>query len=365
MLQVNNFSDLEQYIEAVEAAMPLDAMILAFKHDDSTGSKDYWDRRKTRQFINLNWWLALGGFLPTKLRQQLEAGRVVRCGDVPAWCEEDGLNLPDIEDVIESGESTLMGLHVVGSLAKSSIFPDYQAVANFKSRYKITEWNTTTMFSASLRRAEVTQEVLNNFLTNIGAKRLEDGRWSFLFKTYNELTLEWDEEHNTYIVGVDDDEKELKRFFYLNNVAIADEPHKMALLVVGYLLASFKSTELTGRFAFLSSAFVDDVYVGFTHDILEQFRRNKCGVLQMFINDKTHLPTMQDGGDIVVAASAFESRGHAVFMHKGAKYIVIDAECAGFSRNNGNTYVAWYADKEAKLTGRNLFSVATALEWVD
>lgn len=358
-------TDIEAFISNVEAEYPIDALVLAFKDDDSTGNKDYWENRKSRQFINLCWWLALDGFFPSDLRRAIEEGKVIRCGNVPAWVEdEDGLNVPDLEDVMDTPEA-LHGMHVIGDLAASQMFTSYQDVANFRSRYKIKEWNTTRIFNATLSEAEVTQEVLHNFLTNTGFKLLEDGRWSFLFKSYSEVTLEWDEEHDTYIVGVNDDEKELKQFFFLNNVAISKEPHKMALLVVGYLLASFKETELTGRFAFLSAAFVDEVYVGFSHDILEQFRRNKCGIVQMHIKPRNFLPIMENGGDLVSAASEFERLGHSVFMHKGGKYIVVDAECAGFSRINGHTHVAWYADKEAKLTGRNLFSVATAAEWVD
>lgn len=366
---INN--DLEAFIQSVESALPIDAKVLAFKNDDPEGSKCFWDRKKSRQFVLLNWYLALGGFFPTELRTALESGKVARCGKVPAWVEdeEDGLNIPEFDDILDlNNTEPLHDLHVIGDLSKSEYFAaaDNNTLSRFKGRYNIKEWTVTKIFNHRLEEAEVTQQELYNFLENIGAEFIEEeNRWSYLFKTYSEVTLEWDETNNTYILSVNEDEKELRRFLHLNGLVLANQPHKVALLILGYLLSSFQETDLTGRHAFLSEVYVDEVYVGFTHDILEQFRRNKCGTLGLHISEKNFLPTIENRKDYVLAASDYQSLGYSVFMHKGAKYIVVEAECCGFARIENETFVAWYADKEAKLTGRNLFSVATAAEYID
>ena len=89
----------------------------------------------------------------------------------------------------------------------------------------------------------------------------------------------------------------------------------------------------------------------------------KMGALSLGLRGLIPTLVMSKDGDLISGAEAYEAQGFSVFMHKGGKYIVVDAEHMGFARIEEKTFIAWKADKHVKYTGRMLSGVPTAAEY--
>lgn len=335
-----------------------DFTILGFNGDDPTGASDMWEMPKSRYFKNLCHFLALGGFLPKSLKKAHTGNRLYIWGEDYAWAGIEGVNLPEVqkESTIEWGTAII--------LAKPE---------SFRSKEK-REWkeaiekkgcrfiSLNQLYCEKVAEAATTEADLINYITNVGGKLNSEGWWEIKFKRYTLVEVKFHEGTWYYREGTQ--EFELRNYHTIGGL-VPQSKHAVMLMVLNYLLTSKTEEDLRGRRAFMSNVFVDNIYVGYSHKLLDKFNANKCGTLLAGLGANTLMPVLAKDGNLVCAAKAYEALGYSVFMHKGAKYIVVSAECAGFARQGNKTYVGWHADKQAKLTGRNLFSVPTAGLYVD
>lgn len=335
-----------------------DFTILSFNGEDPTGAQDMWENPKSRFLKNLCHFLALGGFLPESVKKARAENRLYVWGEDYAWAGNEGLSLPEVQQ-----ESQINWVDAV-ILAKPE---------SFRSKVK-REWkeameakgcrfiSLNELYSMKVAEASTSEEDLINYIKNVGGKLSAENWWEIKFKKYTLVEIKLHEGTWYYREGT---QEFVLRNYHTVGGLVPNSKHAVMLAVLNYLLTSKNEEDLRGRRAYMSNVFVDNIYVGYSHKLLDKFNANKCGTLLAGLGVNTLMPVLAKDGNLVRAAKAYEAIGCSVFMHKGAKYIVVGAECAGFARQENKTFVGWHADKQAKLTGRNLFSVPTAGLYID
>lgn len=335
-----------------------DFTILSFNGEDPTGAKNMWENPKSRFFKNLCHFAALGGFLSTIAVEARQNGQLFVWQDDFPWAGSEGINLPSVS---MSDDSLLVKDSVL--IHKSSFTKkEAREWKERKEKEGVVFMSHNQLYCAKVAESKIDEEGVTTYIQNLGGKFV-DGWWQIKFKKFTTLEVKFQD--GTWIYREGNQELVLRRYHTIGG-QVPQSPNAIMLIVLNYLLTSRNEEDLRGRRAFLSNVFIDPIFVGYSHRLLDRFNGNKCGTLLGGVSAKTLMPVIVKDGNLVAAAKAYEAKGMSVFMHKGAKYIVVEAECAGFARSEeGKTFVAWHADKQAKLTGRNLFSVPTAGEYVD
>jgi hypothetical protein len=299
----------------------------------------------------LFWNNVIGGIFPDYIKVAAEEGRLFQHGL--------DLDLPGIECITNAADSIVLHKSMPNKLQKQLV----------KTWVKVRTLGELQV--EKVQESVVTPKMIKEYLVSIGAKYNPDhsitgiqcgmdwglrkvaGDWQFTLNGG-----EWNTFH---------------RYAAINGVAEINI-EKVVALFMSYLLASREAKQLTGKAAFCQFLFVDPVNVGFDHSLYSEYRKNKVSMIMLtpIYDGRTFKP----GCPVKIAASnhcllraveSFEQKGLSVFMQKMGKYIVADAAMVGFHRNmeTGAYSVAWKADKLPKLTGRALFTVPTALEWVE
>lgn len=343
----------EAFLAEFAELYPVDYAALRYIDQDEEGLDDYVTRRKSRHWRKMAFYAAIGGFIPEMVSKE----RVYYwdCEKQYAWAGEvgDAINEEDIADGLR-GVNILVPEGALSTLEKQLL----------RNAGCLT-WSLSDLITVKLSEIVDTFAYENtvNYLHNLGAKYIEEEEgWSFTIGRYAEVFVKYQDDH--WYIDDGSMESEVKEYVCLNNTSMHNK-HLNVVIGLFYILSGMRESDVKGRKAFSPFMFVDEIHVGFTHDILDTANRHKVGMVDFGLKGRNFLPELGKGSDLVAAAAMYEARGWSVFMHKGGKYIIVHAECIGFARINNATYVAWYADKEAKLTGRNLFTVATAAEWID
>lgn len=323
--------------------------------EDQTGCSELWDTAKSRYFRNLCHFLTLGGILPSFAVNAHKKGKLFTWNGGFAWAEE-------VLGLAVAKETEYSNLQDAVVIYKHLNKEEKEAAELLKERYGVRFLTINELYCHKVAETNVTEEQLVAYIQNMGGKLSADGWWQIKFKRYTLLEVKF--ENGSWVYREGTQELHLRRFHSLSGL-VPKSSHAVMLVVLNYLLTSKNEEDLRGRRAFMSNVFVDPIHVGYSHKLLDKFVENKLGAIRLGLNQNNWMPALCKDGDLVTAAKAYENAGYSVFMHKGAKYVVVQAECAGFARQEGKTFVAWHADKQAKLTGRNLFSVPTAGLYVE
>ncbi len=350
----------EEFIAELTAMMPTDMKVISFNGEDPTGMADFWENYNSRHFKNLCFFNAIGGILPSALIEAIDNGNVYTFEGGYEWCGEEGLAIPEFDNSIKHKLDEILVI-CDRSKVKSK---DKKILLAALEEQGLKVLSLNDIYAMKIAEAIVEKQDFITYLENIGAK-LVNGVWTIKFKKYTQILLEFDKETNLWSFHEGTQKLELRSFYGVNNKPMYACPHKIALLVLNFLITSFDEQDLKGRKAYMGGVFTDITSVGFEHKLLHHFKNHKVGMLLVGCKTNNFLPQLIQGGNMIQLAKAYEALGFSVFMHKGAKYIVVEAEMTGFARNNGKTQVAWAADKAAKLTGRALWNVPTAAEYVD
>lgn len=349
----------EVFVSEATKLMELDMKVLAFKGDDSTGISEYWDNSRHRYFRNLCYFVALGGVLSTQFKQALAEKRLYSYEGYD-WCDKEGLDLPKLDPSKNLDWENTFVICDYNKLKSK----DKRELLTILVTKGLTVLTLNNIYAAKVAESIVTEEDFVTYLRNIGAKYVS-GCWEVKFKKYTVLKLEFDKDNNCWVYHEGTQQLKFRNFYAINGQPIYNSPHKIALLALNYLLTAFDETDLKGRRAYMAGVFVDIISVGYEHKLLDKFNRNKVGHLKIGVKSNNWLPLIIEDGDMLQAAIQYEKLGFSVFMHKGAKYITVDAGMTGFGRKDDKTQVAWFADKQAKLTGRALWNVPSAAEYID
>lgn len=347
----NHEEPIEAFVQSFAEKYPVDYKILSYIDQDNTGLEDHLTRQGNRHWRKFCFYAAIGGLLPIAIKDN----------DFYYW-DNESAHPWSAECASPIDQSHLAeGVRKVNVLVNNISKEENKLLVAAGCR-KVT---LTDLITAKLSEAVewFTYEDTVNYLHNIGAKYIkEDECWSISIGRYAEVLVRYHEDH--WYLDDGSEEDELKEFVCVNTMSMHNK-HLNVVFALFYILSGLRENEVKGRKAYSPFLFVDKVYVGFTHDIYETARRHKVGIAGFTVKARNFFPELGNSSAIVEASRLYEGMGWSVFMQKGAKYIIVHAECVGFARIEGRTHVAWYADKEAKLTGRNLFTVATALEWVE
>lgn len=363
MFNYNHNLPCEDFIAQFAELFPRDYKALRYINEDDTGLDNLADKWSRRHWRKICFYAEIQGLFPQFV---IAADGVLypfagkplyywECNKQYAWAESvaEPIESDDLTEL--KGELILVPYETLSSKDKELLLSTGAILVNLTDLITAKLAETTQWF---------TYENVINYLTNLKARYIEEERgWSVIIGRYTEVIVKYQNNHWLIDDG-SGQESEVRKYLCLNYISCHNE-HLNVVIALFYILSGMREQEVKGRKAFSPFLFVDEVHVGFTHDILETARRHKVGVVDFGLKGDNFLPVMGKGGSLVTAAAMYESMEWSVFMHKGAQYIIVHAECVGFSRVNGSTCVAWYADKEAKLTGRNLFTVATAAEWID
>jgi hypothetical protein len=214
----------------------------------------------------------------------------------------------------------------------------------------------------SLGETEVTHEDFEWLVRSLGGKTAGKSSYTLRVSKWLEVKLQWLGKEGVWSYEEDGTVQKKTRRFYTINGAPAD-CHKALTCGLAYFINASGEQDYKGRRAFLPSLFQDEISVGYSHPLLNEMVPNKMGALSLGLRGLIPALVMAKDGNLIPGAEAYEALGYSVFMHKGGKYIVIDAEHMGFARIDGKTFVAWKADKHVKYTGRMLSGVPTAAEY--
>jgi len=224
--------------------------------------------------------------------------------------------------------------------------------------------NLPSMVSSAIVSAQVTHDDLRDFLLNIGA-RPQGGKL-----VGNNRQVEWaiSKKDGDYLLHWGKRIRTFRSYFALHGVGLHDGV-KLALIAMGSILSGQDAVAIRRGVKELSCLWVDEVTVGWSSSLYDEFLRHKVALLSLTARMSdfgTSIALKEDKPSMLQAAASYDAAGMSVFMHKGAGYIIADASMVGFHRNeDGAVSVAWKADKYAKLTGRALFCVPTAAEYIE
>lgn len=353
---------------------PLELKILYYFGEDATGGYDHLvSLQKRSQFYkNICYFAALGGFLPKSVMDALQNNIHPVEDKMPLdeqviytwsakysypWATEV-LGLEDVSEeltALKEGNIVLIKPNKYGKFDKKT-----KKLIKLLSSKGVIFKTLTDLYCEKLTEAEITAADISTYLHNLGAKEISPNKWELKVVKRLALDLEYDPDLDNWILWEGTQKLYLRNFHAFNGEIPATQKHTAFITVINYLITGLGVDTFKGRKAFLSDVFEDITYVGYSHKLLNKFKANKLGNLAVEMTPNKCLPIVSKSRDLLTSAGSYEEAGHSVFLHKGAKYCVIDAECAFFSRQEGMTNVAWQSDKRSKLTGRNLFSVATA-----
>ena len=249
------------------------------------------------------------------------------------------------------------------------------------------------LHAQSIANAVITEKEVNRFLVCMGAKRdMETGEYTLSPRKYVSFKIKFLEEEGVWSYREDDGRVLKTRLFYGINGLAPKTNHAVFLMALSYLVQGSNYQNIKGRRAFLGNLFQDEVTVGWSHPILDEFLPRKLGTLQVGVNHSTWLLDVAQDSDYMSVLEAYNQKGYSSFVHKGGKYAVIEAECTGFSvlpkniddlvqqyaddeeglrqavmaaketmsPEDMDTFIGWLADKLPKYTGRALWLVPSA-----
>ena len=249
------------------------------------------------------------------------------------------------------------------------------------------------LHAQSIANADITEKDVVRFLLSMGAKRdMTTGEYNLSPRKYVSFKIKFLTEEGVWSYREDDGRVLKTRLFYGVNGLAPKSSHAIFLMALSYLVQGSNYQNIKGRRAFLANLFQDEVTVGWSHPILDQFIPRKLGTLQVGVNHATWLLDVAKDSDFMSVLEAYDAKGYSSFVHKGGKYAVIEAECTGFSVLPKNidelvkqyaddeeglraavmaakeslspkdmeTFIGWLADKLPKYTGRALWLVPSA-----
>ena len=249
------------------------------------------------------------------------------------------------------------------------------------------------LHAQSIANADITEKDVVRFLLSMGAKRdMKTGEYTLSPRKYVSFKIKFLTEEGVWSYREDDGRVLKTRLFYGVNGLAPKSSHAVFLMALSYLVQGSNYQQIKGRRAFLANLFQDEVTVGWSHPILDQFIPRKLGTLQVGVNHATWLLDVAKDSDFMSVLEAYDAKGYSSFVHKGGKYAVIEAECTGFSVLPKNidslvkqyaddeeglraavmaakeslspedmeTFIGWLADKLPKYTGRALWLVPSA-----
>lgn len=249
------------------------------------------------------------------------------------------------------------------------------------------------LHAGAIAHADITEKDVIRFLLNMGAKRdTTTGEYNLSPRKYVSFKIKFLNDEGVWSYREDDGRVLKTRLFYGVNGLAPKSSHAVFLMALSYLVQGSNYQQIKGRRAFLGNLFQDEVTVGWSHPILDQFIPRKLGTLQVGINHATWLLDVAKDADFMSVLEAYDAKGYSSFVHKGGKYAVIEAECTGFSvlpknidslvqqyaddeeglraavmaaketlsPSDMETFIGWLADKLPKYTGRALWLVPSA-----
>lgn len=358
-----------EYLDAVKNYLPAwDWEILCYRSEDPLGSYDMWDSPRNRFFRSLAHFVSLGGIIPQSMYKANRENKLFVWSDadsfgwtshLPRANEAGEWETQEEGDKVFKPSSNLQNATIIYKKLSAS---ERKLLNKLQTQFNFKLVNLNDIYAEKVAESNVTEENLVSYIKNIKGKMNENGWWVIKFKRYTTIEVKFQDGVWHYREGTQD-------LVLRNYHAISGKPpvsqHAVMLAVLNYLMTSRTEEDLRGRRAFMSNVFVDKIYVGYSHKLLDKANANKVGCIALGCSEKNHFTVLAKDNNLVRAAKAYEDLGYSVFMHKGGKYIVVEAECVGFTRNEDKTQVGWYADKHAKLTGRALFMVATAAEYIE
>jgi hypothetical protein len=214
----------------------------------------------------------------------------------------------------------------------------------------------------SIGETSIGQADLEWLIQTLGGKVAGKGAFTLRVSKWLEVKLQFKEKEGVWTYEEDGTVQKKTRLYYTINGQPADT-HKALACGLAYFMNASGEQDYKGRRAFLPSLFQDEISVGYSHPLLDAMLPHKMGALSLGLRGLIPTLVMSKDGDLISGAEAYEAQGFSVFMHKGGKYIVIDAEHMGFARIEEKTFIAWKADKHVKYTGRMLSGVPTAAEY--
>lgn len=399
---VNLLTDNDQldgWLDKVQGVMnPIDWEVLQWRLDERDMRESY-GLYKSKFFLSLVYY-GLVGLFPEWFRRKMQEGRVSVFEQNPeapcfGWATAfpsmgvytvESMDLEGTEPPNLHGHTVLVQLPLRGKAAKT-------VAAIMKGGAKVT--TLADLHGEAVRKAEITPGHVHALLRNMGGTRNDQGWWEVKPFKYFSLRVKYEEGEAVWLYREGDGQVRKSRLYYGMNGGAVASSHAAFLVALMYILAGGNYKTAQGRRAFLGNVFQDEVTVGWSHPILDQFLPRKLGTLQLSVNPYIWTVDVGKDPDFMTVLQEYASQGYSSFVHKGGKYAVIEAECTGFSYlppnledlvkqaegdetklrqlileakaegvdpNLWEMYVAWLADKLPKYTGRALWLVPSAAQ---
>jgi len=117
------------------------------------------------------------------------------------------------------------------------------------------------------------------------------------------------------------------RYYVSINEEVLFDTNKVLLLILGYLSTSTNATELKGRKAYLTEAFVSKVYVGYPHKMLDYHLKRVLGSLDLNVNIYSYMDlSLTKASDSILALRTLTTKYKTPFLpNKSAKWVSVDS----------------------------------------
>lgn len=122
------------------------------------------------------------------------------------------------------------------------------------------------------------------------------------------------------------------RYFVSLNAEILFNTNKTVLIVLTYLLNSSNVRELRGRKAYLTEAFVSEVYVGYSHKALDYHLKRVLGSLDLKVNIFNNMDiTLSKAPDSIKGLKSLVDKKIPFLPNKSGKWVSVHSEGLGVS----------------------------------
>lgn len=400
-LHIDAPDNLSSWLEEVKPLIhEVDWQCLITKADEPEGFLEFYGMYANKFHRGLSYY-ALVPLFPKWFVDKIEKGDVIlyeKNLEAPAfwWADKFDLEKYNVDSVdLEGGE--LPDLKGKTLLVHPPLGGKHLKTINSLTKAGAKPTTLSHLHAESVAQTDVSVENVIQFVRCMGAKyATETEEWVLIPCRDVTIKIKYIEEERVWQYREEDGKAKKTRLFYGINGLVPTSNNTIFLLALAYIVQGSNRKDIQGRRAFLANVFQDEVNVGFSHDILDEFLPRKLGTLQLGVNPIAWTLDVGKDADYMSVVQAYESNGFSSFVHKGGKYAVIEAECTGFTRlpntidklvqthgedeqalrdavmalkkdvkmspQDFDTFIAWLADKLPKYTGRALWLVPTAAQ---
>lgn len=317
-------------------------------------------------YNNLIFWSTLGGLLPSYAKGVINAPAELRVKSRFAFVKADGFKtFSSLEELAALGKGSVVLIEPRTAYLglKSKVWDKLVRALQEQGVIFVT---LNDLMVAKLLEAQLGAEGFANYEGNLKSEpHIQNGKVYTGIKLgeYHSFYFRHDEEGMYVIDGVGEDV--LLNSFSINGHVIVDR-HLVFALVVNYLATARSYRVMQGRKAYLANVFVDDINVGFTHDLLDLNKAWKNGNIIVSATTAGYVPLITKGGPAhnLKASRQYHAMGIPTFLHKAAKWLLVGdgARSVGMDLNaEGDVSYMTNVDKASKMMGRYLHGVPTAL----